>query len=71
LFVYLAHFIYAIGITNVFEPFYRSGNAKSYNGHGKGLTLTKKIVELHGGFISIASKLNRGNAIDIRIPHLT
>lgn len=57
-------------LANVFEPFYRANNAKSYNGHGIGLTLTKKIVELHKGFISIRSELNKGTNVQIRIPHI-
>ena len=57
-------------ISQVFEPFFRASNVKNYNGHGIGLTLTKKIIELHGGSISITSKVNKGTIIQIKIPHL-
>jgi len=57
-------------ISQVFEPFFRASNVKNYNGHGIGLTLTKKIIELHGGNISITSKVNKGTTIQIKIPHL-
>jgi len=57
-------------LDKIFEPFYRSGNAKNYVGHGIGLTLTKKIVELHKGSISIRSRLNEGTNIMVSLPHL-
>jgi signal transduction histidine kinase len=64
-----------IGITHsdmqhIFEPFYRSSNAKSYSGHGIGLTLAKKIIELHKGTIQVISKLELGTQVNVNIPHL-
>jgi signal transduction histidine kinase len=74
-FIHLKVFDNGIGISeddlqHVFAPFYRSSNVKSYNGHGIGLTLTKKIIELHNGTISITSKLNKGTEVNIKIPHI-
>ncbi|MBL7937642.1 MAG: HAMP domain-containing histidine kinase [Bacteroidia bacterium] len=74
-FIYISVKDNGIGITetdleHVFEPFYRSASVKSYNGHGIGLTLTKKIIELHDGAISIQSELKKGTEVRIRIPHL-
>lgn len=57
-------------IKQVFDPFFRAGNVKNYNGHGIGLTLTKKIIELHNGSISIKSIVDIGTTIEIKIPHL-
>ncbi len=57
-------------LQNIFEPFFRSGNAKNYSGHGIGLTLTKKIVDLHKGKINVRSRLNYGTTMSIQIPHL-
>ncbi|MBL7918507.1 MAG: HAMP domain-containing histidine kinase, partial [Bacteroidia bacterium] len=57
-------------IKQVFEPFFRAGNVKNYNGHGIGLTLTKKIIELHNGSITIKSLVGIGTTIEIKIPHL-
>lgn len=54
----------------VFDPFYRSPSVKKYNGHGIGLTLAKKIVEIHHGSISIFSKTGEGTTIRLKIPHL-
>ncbi|MFT3827631.1 MAG: HAMP domain-containing sensor histidine kinase [Chitinophagaceae bacterium] len=37
----------------LFEPFYRSSNAEDKEGYGLGLALTKKLVQLHKGQISV------------------
>jgi signal transduction histidine kinase len=58
-------------LVHVFDPFFRANSVKSYNGHGIGLTLTKKIIELHNGTISIDSKLGKGTDIKIQIPHIS
>lgn len=54
----------------IFEPFFRSPNAKSFNGHGIGLTLTKKIIEIHNGTITVTSKVGAGTTVTILIPHI-
>lgn len=54
----------------IFEPFYRSKNAKNYKGHGIGLTLAKKIIYLHKGSLKIQSVVNQGTSVEITIPHL-
>lgn len=74
-FIYIKIMDDGIGISNddlqfVFDPFYRASNVKSYNGHGIGLTLTKKIIELHDGSIAIHSELNKGTIVEIKIPHI-
>ncbi len=40
----------------IFEPFYRGANGSFAEGNGIGLSLTKKIIELHNGTISLKSK---------------
>ena len=54
----------------IFEPFYRSRTVKNYNGHGIGLTLTKKIIEIHNGTIEVQSAPGKGTLVDIMIPHV-
>lgn len=54
----------------IFQPFFRSGRAKPYSGHGIGLTLTRKIVELHNGTIVVLSAIDRGTEAKITLPHL-
>lgn len=56
-------------IAHIFEPFFRSENAKSYSGHGIGLTLTQRIIKLHRGDININSKLNKGTSVIVFLPY--
>jgi signal transduction histidine kinase len=57
-------------LKHVFEPFFRSNNVKDYSGHGIGLTLTQKIIQLHKGTIKIKSTLNNGTNVILSIPHI-
>lgn len=56
-------------LNKIFDPFYRSRNAKDYAGHGIGLTLTKKIIELHKGKINVGSVYKQGTIVTVVIPH--
>ncbi len=42
-------------LEHIFEPFYRSENAKKEKGHGIGLYLTEKIIHLHNAVITVTS----------------
>ncbi len=55
----------------IFEPFFRSENVKAIPGHGIGLPLTKKIIDLHGGEIEIQSVLNEGTTFTILLPRIS
>lgn len=57
-------------LQNIFTPFYRGDNKKSIDGNGIGLFLTKKIISLHNGNISITSKENEGTTFTISLTHL-
>lgn len=62
-----------IGIPNneldkVFEPFYRAKNSRSKAGHGIGLSLALKIIELHKGSLTIESQENSGTLITVNLP---
>lgn len=39
-------------LLNIFEPFTRGANSKNTKGHGVGLSLTKRIVQLHKGTLT-------------------
>lgn len=52
----------------IFDPFYRLHSNDQYSGSGLGLTLVKKIVLNHNGFIKASSKVNKGTTIMIYIP---
>src|SRR5882724_9379244 len=42
--------------------------ARRYEGTGLGLPLVKRLVELHGGTLAIASTLGRGTTVTIQLP---
>jgi signal transduction histidine kinase len=54
----------------LFERFFRSSNAteSAIPGTGLGLTITKAIVERHGGRIEIDSAENAGTTVRVRLP---
>lgn len=49
----------------IFDPFYRLHNSDLYSGSGLGLTLVKKIIENHSGFMKVSSQTNIGTQIFI------
>jgi signal transduction histidine kinase len=52
----------------IFEIFQRLHNKTEYNGTGIGLTIARKIVDNHNGFITANSAINEGAQFDIYIP---
>ena len=56
-------------IHTIFIPFFRGENKTNVDGNGIGLSLTKKIIELHGGLISVTSKINVGTSFTITLPN--
>jgi len=57
-------------LDKVFEPFYRGQNAHQTRGHGLGLSICKKIVQLHKGHITVSSTLNKGTVFTVLLPHV-
>jgi len=55
-------------IEKIFQPFYRAQNAKNISGSGLGLPLTKKIIEIHNGHLTIESEVNAGTNVNITLP---
>ncbi len=45
-----------------------TGFSRQHSGTGLGLPLTKRLVELHGGFLDIASQPNRGTTVTLTFP---
>lgn len=54
-------------INQIFEPLYRGANVQEIEGTGIGLALVKRIVELHNGYINVASTVGRGTIFTISI----
>lgn len=55
-------------IEHIFERFYRVKCNFSNKGFGLGLAITQQIVQLHGGNITVSSKLNQGSTFQISLP---
>ena len=53
-------------IDKIFEPFFTTKISK--RGVGLGLPIAKKIMEDHGGFISVNSVPERGSAFSLYFP---
>jgi signal transduction histidine kinase len=56
-------------LEQLYIPFFRSRNAKNKSGHGIGLPLTKKIIELHKGEIRLSSEIGKGTKVELHLPH--
>ncbi|HET9745334.1 MAG TPA: response regulator [Chitinophagaceae bacterium] len=58
---------------DIFRVFKRLHNYQDYEGTGVGLSICKKIVERHNGFIRAESQVDRGSTFIIGLPeaHLT
>lgn len=57
-------------LTTIFDSYYRASNAKEYGvkGLGLGLTIARKIIELHDGTITVDSTLDQGSTFAITLP---
>ena len=57
----------------VFEKFEQvaGGRMRAAEGTGLGLALTKALVELHGGTISLQSELGKGTTVVVKLPRWT
>lgn len=58
-------------MSHIFDRFYRADSARKKNGsggYGLGLSIAKKIVEFHHGFLQVESEVDKGSTFTIRLP---
>jgi len=61
-------------LPKIFDKFYRvsdNEHVRETSGTGLGLSLVKEIVEIHGGTISVKSKVGEGSTFSFTIPKYT
>ncbi len=56
---------------HLYEPFHRASNTNEIPGTGLGLSIVKRSVDLHGGSITVDSKLGTGTTFTVLIPKKT
>lgn len=57
-------------LKNIFIPFYRGSNKVHASGHGIGMTLCQRIINLHQGTILVTSVFGKGSKFQISLPHV-
>lgn len=55
-------------LDTIFEPFVVGSDARNQGGSGLGLSITRRIVELHGGTVAVQSDARNGTAFTLRLP---
>ena len=63
--------IKALDIPHIFDRFYRTDSSRSKHqiaGYGLGLSIAKKITDLHGGTIEAASRPGKGSVFTVKLP---
>jgi len=58
-------------IPHIFDRFYRADRSRSKRkvaGYGLGLSLAKRIIEIHKGSVSVSSRVGKGTTFTIKLP---
>ncbi len=56
-------------LTRIFDYLYRVDSARSIDGGtGMGLSITRRILQLHGGSISVESEVDKGSLFTLQLP---
>ena len=60
----------ADNLETIFEPFTQANNSPTHHrSFGLGLTLAKRLTELHGGRLEVTSQLGVGSTFTLSLPH--
>ncbi|MBI3444131.1 MAG: hybrid sensor histidine kinase/response regulator [Magnetospirillum sp.] len=54
-------------LEHIFERFHRAPNSKGIPGSGIGLHMVRQIVEMHGGSVTVESRLRKGSRFTVRL----
>lgn len=52
----------------IYDPYFRASNTTGYEGYGIGLPLTRNIVQMHHGKLSLSSEVGKGTTVQIQLP---
>jgi signal transduction histidine kinase len=52
----------------LFRPFFRGSNAARADGHGMGLAIVQRVVQVHGGDIGASNRLHGGLEVHLQLP---
>ncbi|OOG38229.1 HAMP domain-containing sensor histidine kinase [Rhodanobacter sp. C05] len=55
-------------LESLFRPFFRGSNAALTNGHGLGLAIVQRVVQVHGGNIHASNGVHGGLEVHLRLP---
>ena len=55
-------------LESIFAAFFKSAHSGRTEGHGLGLAIARRIVEMHGGSIRAANRQPTGLCVEIRLP---
>lgn len=55
-------------ISHIFERFYRQDKSRSIEGNGLGLSIVKRIIDLHKGTIDVVSIEDGGSEFTVKLP---
>ncbi|MEI7769361.1 MAG: CHASE domain-containing protein [Chloroflexales bacterium] len=60
------------GMAQLFQPFVQldSSLSRMHDGSGLGLALVRRLAELHGGSVAMASEVGKGSRFTIALPYL-